>query len=160
MVTLDGNGQDRIYLGLRGNIISVTEVKLSGVVLSSSYWTYDEEFIYLNPLVVDEDAGNLAELHYRLKDKESLFPEGQGNIAVTGTHGWSSTPPAVKKAAIILCKAENDSTLYQTYTPVFNSENVSGYSYSRTQDKYLTGVIEADRLITLYVRKKPMMGAI
>lgn len=155
--TLDGNGQDRLCLGRVASVLSVTSVELCGVELSSTYYRCDGTFIYLNPIVAE--VTELAELHLRLRQKEVLFPEGMGNVVVTGTEGWSSCPAAIKKAAIILCEYENDSTLYQGYSPTDKSESIDGYSRSRNERKYMTGVIEADRLLMQYIKKKrPIIG--
>lgn len=149
-VVLDGNDLDRLHVGLTSNILSVTEVEICGIELSTNYWLCDGSSIYLNPEVAEDNG--LAELHLRLKSKESLFPEGTGNIEVTGTCGWASCPPAIKKAVIILCKTENDPTLYQRYSQ-FDSERLGDYSYSKST-KFLTGVVEADKLILSYIQKR------
>jgi hypothetical protein len=38
----DGNACDRMNLAFTPDILTVTEIKLSGVALSTSWWTYDE----------------------------------------------------------------------------------------------------------------------
>ena len=93
----------------------------------------------------------------RMKQKESLFPKGMGNIKITGTYGWSACPVSIKRAAVILCRYENDETLYTKYDDLV-SDRLGDMSQSRGQKKFLTGLMEADRLIRNYIRKRPMMG--
>ncbi len=158
----NGNGKDRLFLGLIPDVLSVTEIKLSGVELTSSWWTYDINSVYLDPEAVTSDSGDMAELHLRLKYERALFPEGMGNIKVTGTYGWSSVPVAVKRAAILLCKAENDPTLYPAYKGSLKSEKLGDYSYTLADidTKESTGIDEVDRLLKNYIKKKPMLGVV
>jgi hypothetical protein len=152
----DGNGKDKLFLKLIPHIISVTEILLSGIDLSSTWWTYDINSVYLDPEAATGD--DYPELLLRLKYKTRLFPRGQGNIKVTGTYGWSSCPVAIKRATIILCRFENDETLYTEYDDLA-SDKLGDMTQTRGADKkFLTGVQEADRLIRNYIRKRPMMG--
>jgi len=230
-IALNGNGKNQLFLGLSSDILSVTEVKISEVPLSTGLFSFDENSIFRaalataqckaiegitlsgnDPVAVNitdhgfvagetvrlvqvvgitpsldgeyvvtkvnsntftlngTDSSNysgtfesgtacfatLAELHY-LTDEDGTFPKGTKNIKVTGTYGWASCPEPIKQAVIILCRYENDNTLYTAYSD-FDSERLGDYSYSRSSDKqYLTGVLEADRLIKPYIRKKPIL---
>jgi len=151
----DGNGKDKLYLGLTANILSVSEVLLFGVELSSSWYTFDNDSIYLDPDVVTGDE--LTELLLRMRYETNLFPKGTGNVKITGTYGWLSCPAAIKRAAVILCRYENDETLYTKYDD-FVSEKLGDMAQSRGDKKYLTGIQEADRILRNYIRKKPMFG--
>lgn len=151
----DGNSKDKLFLGLIPHVLSVTEVKLSGIELSSSWYTFDIDSIYLDPEAATGDE--YPELLLRLKYKTRLFPKGQGNVKVTGTYGWSACPVAIKQAAIILCRYENDGTLYTKYDDLV-SDKLGDMTQNRGQKKFLTGLMEADRLIHNYVRKRPIMG--
>jgi len=232
-VTLNGNDKDQLFLGLTPDILSVTEVKLNGVALSTSLFSFDKNSIFraalataqcksiegitltdTDPVAItvtnhgfstDETVrlvqivgispsldgeyvvtkvnsntftlngtdssdytgsftsgtacfATLAELHYLTDEINAVFPKGTKNIKVTGTYGWSSCPAAIKQAAIILCRYENDETLYTKYSDL-DSERLGDYSYTR-KEKYLTGVLEADRLLKNYIRKKPIVGAV
>jgi len=151
----DGNGKDKLYLGLTANILSVSEVLLFGVELSSSWYTFDDDSIYLDPDAATGDE--LPELLLRMRYETNLFPKGTGNVKVTGTYGWSSCPAAIKRAAVILCRYENDETLYTKYDD-FVSEKLGDMTQNRGDKKYLTGIQEADRILRNYIRKKPMFG--
>lgn len=152
----NGNANDKLFLGLVPDILTVTEILISGVALSASWWTYNTDSVYLDPEAATGDE--LPELLLRLKYKRKIFPRGMGNIKITGTYGWSSCPVAIKRAAIILCRFENDETLYTKYDDV-SSEKIDEYQFVRgVAKKYLTGVQEADRLIRNYIRNKPVMG--
>lgn len=152
----DGNANDRLFLGLTPDILTVTEIKISGVVLSTSWWTYDTDSVYLDPEASTGD--DLPELLLRLKYKRKIFPRGMGNIKITGTYGWSSCPVAIKQATIILCRYENDETLYTKYDDLI-SDKLGDATQNRGADKkFLTGLMEADRQIRYYIRNKPVLG--
>jgi hypothetical protein len=152
----NGNGKDKLSLGFYPDILTVTEILVSGVAMSSSWYTNDTDSVYLDPESATGDE--LPELFLRLKYSRSIFPKGSGNIKITGTYGWSSCPVAIKQATIMLCRFENDETLYTKYEDV-TSEKIDEVGYVRgVKKKYLTGVHEVDRRIRNYIRKKPVMG--
>ncbi len=146
-------GDGSVGVGAMGEV----RVELSGIDLGISWYTSDIDSIYLNPEAASGDE--LPELMLRLKYQRILFPKGMGNIKITGTCGWISCPVAIKRVAIILCRYENDETLYTKYDDLV-SDKLGDASYGRGQKKFLTGVQEADRLIRNYIRKKPMMGVV
>jgi hypothetical protein len=84
---LDGNGENILNLNLIPNILSVTSVKISGVALSTSYYTHDNIAVYLDSTSITSEV----ELRYMLKRSQAmaLFPVGFRNIEVIGTYGWS-----------------------------------------------------------------------
>lgn len=161
VIYCDGNGKDKLFLELVPHILSVSEVLLSGIELGSSWYTFDIDSVYLDPEAVTGDE--LPELLLRLKYKTSLFPKGMGNVKITGTYGWSSCPVAIKRAAIILCRYENDETLYDVHGGNLKSEKLGDYSYTVTDNagsRDITGIDAADNLLRNYIRKRPMMGAV
>jgi len=90
---------------------------------------------------------------------EGLFPRGYNNIQVIGTMGESSVPEAIKQAAVVLAKWENDPTLY-TYTK--KSEKIGDYAYTNlatSEADILTGIAEADFYLRLYVKRKAILMA-
>ena len=162
VIYIDGNSNDRLFLGLIPDVLTVTEIKISGVELPDSWWTSDVNSVYLDPEAVTGDEDDLPELYLRLSYKHRLFPEGMSNIKVTGTYGWSSTPPAIKQAAIILASSENDSTLYPGYSSTLKSEKIGDYAYTLADIdmKSSTGIESADKLLRNYIRKKPMLSTV
>jgi len=155
-IKLDGNNANELYLGLLPKVLSITSVKVWEVALPTDYYTYDETSIYLAPVYAE---GVDPELRLRITGEGRLFPAGRSNIEVTGKYGWLACPAAIKEVAIILCRAENDSTLYHRYSTM-SSESLGGeYSYTRGS-AYLTGVVEADRLLLPYIRKQARFGII
>jgi len=153
-IYMDGNGKDRLCLGLKPDILSITKIEISGVELSSDYYTHDKDFIYRDP----GSAASFPELRWLLRQHAGgLFPEGIGNIHVTGTYGQSTCPKNVKEACIILCRDENDPTLY-THR-IQGQEEIGGESY-RTDVEPLTGVEEADRLLDRFINRKPMLSVV
>jgi len=232
-LVLNGNGKNAMDLGLMPDILSITEVRLSGVTLGSTLYGFDAHTLYraamstaqcsdiegvtltdTDPVIVtltnhgyttgesvrlvqvegitpsldgeyvvtkvnsssfklngtdsSDYSGSfssgtvcvatLAELHYLSNEQKAVFPEGIKNVRVAGTYGWTSCPMSISEACVILAKHENDSTLYTSYND-FDSERLGDYSYTRST-KYLTGVLEADRLLQNYVRKRPLLGAV
>lgn len=83
----DGSGENILNLNLIPNILSVSEVNLSGVALSTSYYTHDKIAVFLDSTSITSEA----ELRYRLRRSEgmALFPLGYRNIEIIGTYGWS-----------------------------------------------------------------------
>lgn len=225
-IFLDGNGENRLFLGLVPDILSVTTIEIAGVELSSAYWTWDKISVYLDPGGVSLEA----ELRWLLKQYETrgLFPRGDNYIHIKGTMGWpeklnidnlSGTPEpyeiitgaisgataiidgvqltylkirgrngtfqneegitggtseftakvndadgavndpplAIRQACLILVRDDNDPTEYSHF--IQGQEIISGYQY-QMKAKPLTGVKEADDLLELYVRAKPMLAAV
>jgi hypothetical protein len=151
----DGSGSNKLFLNYYPDILSITEVLIYEVELDSSWYTHDKDTIYLDPSSGGGDE--VPELLYRLGQKEVLFPKDDGNIKVTGTYGWSSCPPAIKRATIILVNYENDPTLYEAYND-FSAEKLGDHSINLGTRKFLTGIAEADNLIRPFIRKKPSLG--
>jgi hypothetical protein len=143
----DGNGKNRLHLGLTPDILSVTSIAISGVTLSTDYYTYDANAVYLDCTAATALDVELLRL---LRRGRNLFPEGVNNIRVIGTYGHASCPELIKQACIILARNENDSTLYTHY--IEGTERIADWSY--TAGKQLTGVKEADDILKLFVRKK------
>ena len=155
----DGNANDKLFLGLTPDILTVTEILISGVELNSSWWTYNTDSVYLDPEAATGD--DLPELLLRLKYKRKIFPRGMGNIKITGTYGWTSCPSAIKRAAIMMCSYENDNTLYSSHSLNLKSEKVEDYSYTLADGasgKNSTGIDVVDKLIKHYIRKKIVIG--
>lgn len=160
VVYRDGNGKDKLFLGFNPHILSVSEVLLSGIELDLSWYTFNIDSIYLDPEAATGDE--LPELLLRMRYKTRLFPKGMGNVKVTGTYGWSDCPPAIKQAAIILCRYENDPTLYSVRSGNLKSEKLGDYSYTLSDNvsaKGITGIDVVDKLLTNYIRRRPIMGA-
>jgi len=153
----NGNSQDHLLLNLQPHILTVTEIKITGIVLDTSWYTFDINSVYLDP---ESATGGIDDPEFllRVKHKKGLFPRGTNNIKITGTFGWPSCPPAIKQATIILCRYENDETLYTAYDDV-DSDKLADATIVRKTQKFLTGVQEADKLIRNYIRKKPMLEA-
>ncbi|MCK5601955.1 hypothetical protein KAR91_08805 [Candidatus Pacearchaeota archaeon] len=157
VVYKDGNGKNRLNVGEKPSLLTVTEVSIAGVVLNASWWTSDDVHVYLDPESVSDDADDLAELHLRMRHTSGLFPKGMSNIKITGTEGWTTTPDAVTKSAIIMCRYENDNTLYTRYEDL-DSDKLGDASYTRGKRRYMTGIHEADRLLMHLIRNIPKMG--
>lgn len=156
----DGNREDRLNLGLLPDILSITSVAVHGIALDTSWYTNDAHHIYLDPN--EAYASESAELHFRTKYKQGLFPKGRSNIRIVGTYGWSICPSAIKQAAVMLCRYENDSSLYQEASVEFKSERLGDYAYTRfdaSEVPILSGVSIVDKWLRQYIRSKPHLGA-
>lgn len=144
----DGNGKNRLFLGLNSDILTITEIRWYNELISSDSYTYDKKSVFVNP------SNIIGYLEY---DRHgTLFPKGIKNIKITLTHGWTTCPAAIKRATVVLVTAENDPTTYAGYS-MNESESVDGYSFKRS--KFMTGILEADKLINQYIRRKPIFGA-
>jgi len=119
-------------------------------------WDWNDNSIYRSKPVTISEPSVLNEPSSFYWDGK--FPKGSRNIEVWGSYGWYSCPKSVKEAVIVLCRYENDNTLYTSYGEGFESEKLGDYSYKRIKDKSITGVSEADRLLKNYIRKKPILG--
>lgn len=225
-IYLDGNGKSRLFLDFKPDILSISSIKVSGTTLGTSWYTHDEDSVYLDSELPSDG----------LLEKETvLFPRGRGNIHIVGTMGWpdgkldidnvngifevgetisapappggsgatatvkevyptylkiinrsatnfeeneqitggtsgatadvdnaagavNDPPKAITKACIILCRYDNDNTLYTKYA--FDSEHLGDWSYGRGGKKYLTGVVEADSRIEPFIKRKPLIGVV
>ena len=123
-------------------------------------WDYDSNCIYRNKPFTSHEPGTLME-PYEFFDYD-VFPKGKNNIEIWGTMGHYSCPLDIKKACIILCRAENDETLYSHSGYGMKSEKLGDYSYTRfdlqKSSKVLTGISEVDQLLSRYIIKKPRLG--
>jgi len=162
-IKLNGNGKNRLFLPLATDILTVTNVYVSCIELDSSWYTWDINSIYLDPCT--SGTGGLSpELYYKLAESmdRGIFPRGYNNIWVKGTMGESAAvPEAIKQAAVILAKWENDPTLY-TYTGLKKSEKIGDYAYTNlaiSEADILTGIEEADTYLRLYVKRKAILMA-
>jgi len=93
---------------------------------------------------------------------EGLFPRGYNNVRIVGTKGEAGTvPEAIKQAAVVLGKYENDPTLFSSSE--YKSEKIGDYSYTKTdtitEAEWLTGVKEADFFLKFYIKRKPIIMA-
>ena len=148
---LDGNNKDRIFLGFIPDILTVTQIEIYGVVLDSSYWTYDKYSVYID---LESVAASQAELKHLLKEVEvySLFPRGIKNIRVTGTYGSSSCPREIRRVIIMMIEDFNDPVLYDHW--IKGSQSI-GRDYSYTNpEKIYTGIVKVDRILKRYIKKK------
>jgi len=161
-IKLNGNGKNRLFLPLETDILTVTNVYISCIELDSSWYTWDINSIYLDPCT--SGAGSLSpELYYKLGESmdRGIFPRGYNNIWVIGTTGESTVPEAIKQAAVVLARWENDPTLY-SYAGLKKSEKIGDYAYTNlatAEGDILTGIAEADFYLRLYVKRKAIIMA-
>ena len=164
-IKLNGNGKNRLFLPLSTDILIVTHVYISCVELDSSWYTRDVNTTHLDPCV--SGSGSLSpELYYKLGEaiERGIFPRGYNNIWVQGTMGegtFPDVPEAIKQAGVILIRWENDPTLY-TYMGLKKSEKIGDYSYTNlavAEEDILTGIMEADTFLRIYVKRKPIVLA-
>ena len=140
----DGNGKSVFTLS---EALPVT-LDSNDIVSVITKWRYDEDSV-MKPL-----ESNTVEVESLQSDK-NFFLKGYNNIEVTGTCGYYECPQPVKEASIILAQYENEPERYETYA--FKSENLQGaYSYNRGEEKMMSGIIEADRLLRNYLNKRPL----
>lgn len=82
---------------------------------------------------------------------------GTSEATATTTPSENNPPLAIKNACIKLAMSKQDSTLY-TYYSDLESERLGDYSYKRGSGaKFLTGIVEVDRLIKPYILTRPLL---
>lgn len=152
-VYIDGNGKNRIFMPFLPDLLSITSVTISGIVLDSDYYTFDTHSIYLSEL-----AASTHELNYLLDyvSDRCIFPRGIKNIQIVGVRGCTTVPANIKRAAILLCEDQNDVSLYTHY--IKGTESEGSYSAS-SSDEPLTGIREVDELLGLYIKRRAILFA-
>jgi len=150
-LVLDGNGKNRLFTKNRYKLLSVSSITVHGETMPTSYYTFDDNSVYMDT----EDI--IAWTALQSDHDSGLFQKGMNNIEITCTVGHSIVPPSIKQAAVILCRFENDSTLYSQYS---NLESETFGDRTIKKEKFLTGVLEADRLLKAFINRKAVFGAI
>lgn len=152
----NGNNKNRLFLHLEAAILSVTELYVCGVLMDSMWYAFDDYSVYYD--CTSSGAGPLdPEAKYLLNtiEETGLFPRGFNNIRVIGTYG-EAVPEWVKQVVIILVQDHNDPTLYTHY---MKSEKIGDYSYTKDDNLvYYTGVLEADKWLSIYINREPDLG--
>jgi len=163
-IKINGNDKNRLFLPLKSDIITVTHVYVSCIEMPDSWYTWDKNSIFLDPCTSGSGGAFDPELMYRLASvyEAGIFPRGYNNIWIQGTYGdEGDVPEAIKQAAIILAEWENDPSLYSNIS-YKKSEKIGDYAYTNlagSQDEILTGILEADQFLRLYIKKKPIIMA-
>jgi len=134
----------------------------SGDTVSILYnWAWGERSVWRSTEASTHEPNTLMK-PVELMVLEGYFPSGNRNVEMWGSMGWYSVPKSIKHACIILTKYENDSTLYTSYSDGMKSEHLGDYSYTRNipsgNSKYFTGVVEADKLLKRFIRRKTVIG--
>lgn len=124
-------------------------------------WDWNSISIYRNPILTHHEPGDLMEPYEFFTN--DIFAKGKRNIEVWGSYGKRICPKQIKQAAIILARYENDDTLYSSYGVGMKSEKLGDYTYSRFSDlqkneNKLTGISEADKLLSRYINRRPKLG--
>lgn len=161
-IEINGNDENRIFPPLYADILTVTAVRVNGLLLDATWYTYDENSVYIDLTTSGAGIGD-PELVYNLTrvERTGLFPRGYNNIRIQGTYGDATIPQPIKELCIILARYENDDSLYTSI--VKGAEKIGDYSYSIGAGVYkdikvYTGIFEADKIIAQYVRqKKPVL---
>jgi len=167
-VSLQADGTwvaDQVYISL-SNVVAWTDYSLDFTSHGdfAGYDLYLENGAAASSSIYFDNVGILtAGIATLVADiTEGIFPRGFNNIQVIGTMGESgAVPEAIKQAAVILAKWENDPTLY-TYTGLKKSEKIGDYAYTNlatSEADVLTGIAEADTYLRLYVKRKAILMA-
>jgi hypothetical protein len=164
MIRMNGSGRNRLTLPLPAKIITVSEIQIYGVILEPSWWAFDGSsvFLYIYSSGATGATPELLAIMNELAQGGGIFPRGLANIQIKGTMGEAAVPAWAKELVRILIRAANDPSLYTLYSP--GNESIGNYSYSLRPDKEnesrrKTGIQEADDLIWLFRRKRPILRA-
>lgn len=149
---VDGNQKNRMMMPFLSNILSLTSITVDGIAISTDLYTFDGRFIYPDP-----DGILINGLTAIFSGNDSvLFPLGENNITIIGTCGYAVAPESIKRATIILVEYELDNSKYTHY--ISGSESMGSYSASHRRE-VLTGVLEADEILDLFVNRKARIFA-
>jgi len=146
VILLDGNGQPTLSHGKGSALLEVASLKIGGVAVAEDDFSFDAWSVHLETPVGTTEA---------------RFPKGYCNVELGGTFGWESAPEAIRAATRILIERElellGESSPAPSHADAFQSEKIGDYTYRRDKrGPYLTGVVEVDRLIEPYVRRRPV----
>jgi len=149
-----------------GDVIYTLENSLPMTLTSSDTvdviynWDFDANSIYRNPILTHHEPGTLMEPYEFFTN--DIFPKGKRNIEVWGSMGHYSCPLNIQKTCVILVRAENNEGLYSRSGYGMKSEKLGDYSYSKfdtsQKGKLMTGVSEADILLSRYINRKAKLG--
>lgn len=162
---LNGNGKNRLFLPIEADIATITGVEVCGIDLPGSWIDWDEDSIFLNLCGegILESGFSWAELIYRLSEygDTGIFPRGYNNIKVQGTYGDTTLQAIAKRVCKILITYENEEGLATpTYKILYKTEKIGDYSYGyggTGAGNVFTGIREADTLVELLIRDKPIL---
>jgi len=160
-IKINGNNKNRLFLPLYADILTVTKIWVGGIEMDSSWFTFDENSVFIDLTSSGSGVGD-PELLYKLTTVEAvgIFPRGFNNIRIKGTYGDSAVPQPIKELCIILVRYDNDNTLYTS--TVLASEKIGDYAYKigdefYKKNKIYTGIFEADKIIAAYKRQKKLV---
>jgi len=162
-IEINGNGKNRIALPLEADIISIDHVYICNVELTETWYSFDENSVYLNLCgsgVFQSGAGILVRLAGGAGNVEGIFPEGHNNCRFVGTYG--ETPPQpIKDAIVWLVDAINEGAFGAGGS--YKSEKIGRYAYTKGltgywKDGVLTGIDKVDAVLRHYIKqKKPII---
>ncbi len=165
-IEINGNDKNRITLPLYADIIVVDHVYICGIELSTSWYTWGENSVYLDLCGSGASAAMFAQLAFLASERvlRGLFPYGHNNCRFVGTFG-EAIPQPIKQAIIWLVDANNEGTFGTGGAGTFESEKIGDYSYKKGfgvdwKDAVFTGVDKVDAILRHYRKqKKPIIMA-
>lgn len=145
-VLLDGNDKPRLALPNLPCLLSVTSLKIGDWELVASEYTFSTVELGLE---VEETE---------LEIEFPIFPRGFKNIELSGTFGWATTPEAIIDAVKILVEADIYPERHEFVDYV--REVAGDMTQGKPIVRRLTGILEADRLLSHYCAKRVTMRRI
>ena len=140
VLSVDGSGNSALWLMEYRPIIDIESLKIDGSLLDKDFYVVYKNRGYL---LLKSFGGDIyAGISY------GSFPKGAQNIEITGTFGYEYIPAMVKECMKKLVFRE---IRPKDKIGLFESERISGYSYSlreagKTKN---TGDPEIDKLLSL-----------
>jgi len=112
-IRINGQGKNRIFLGLEADIITIAEVEVCGIDIPDSWISYDADSVYLDPCASGAGAVEWGEMYYLLgfSRESAIFPRGYNNCHFVGTYGQPNLKPLAKQAVTTLIEAHNEGGL-------------------------------------------------
>lgn len=167
-IEINGNDKNRITLPLYADIITVDHVYICGIEISTSWYNYGENSVFLDLCTSGAAISSSATalLAFAAGDQvlRGLFPYGHNNCRFVGTYG-EAVPAPIKQAIIWLVDAINDGSFGAGGAGALKSEKIGDYSYTKGfgadwKDAVFTGVDKVDAILRHYRKqKKPIIMA-
>jgi hypothetical protein len=155
-IKTDGNGQNRLYIPFKPNILTVTTIEVYGVDLDSDLWTYEARAVYLD---LETATGSNPDFNNLLANLDSsvIFPAGLKNIRIVGTYGWNTVPSDIRISAQMMIMDEFDETLYDHWRD--GSFSITGDSSYDNKARIYTGIMKVDRMLARYIKRRVFFAA-
>jgi hypothetical protein len=136
-VKMDGNGRSFLPLEGKPPLLSIVSTTVDDALMDSTLIDFNENGLFI-------EGGS--------------FHKGFQNVVIVGTWGWTTTPKAITDGVRILIQAELNPEQYEMVD--FEKEDVGDVSQGRPLFSRITGIVEADKLLSPFKRRSISIGRV